>query len=222
MAPKRIWIMDGHNMIFAIPPLRQLQRSDRREEARLGLADRLERFALSRAERVLLVFDGNDLASGPHDPRKPLLEILYARRGEGAADRRIIHEAKALLARGHTVTVVTDDVQTLAGELPRGVHHLGVQAFWLEFIEPEAGEGGKTIEGDFSDVEREMLIRAAVAEPLPEPRRLVRPPRAGTSPAPGAERSDETMSDRIGRKREKGRLRQERRLGRRAKPGPRR
>ena len=221
MAPKRIWIMDGHNMIFAIPPLRQLQRSERREEARRGLADRLEPFALARGERVLIVFDGNDLASNPYDARKPLFETIYARRGEGAADRRIIHEAKLFLERGHSVTVVTDDERTLAGELPGGVHHLGVREFWLKFIEPEAGEGGKSIEGDFSDVEREM-IRAAVAEPVPVPRHLVAPSRAGSPPPPGARRSDETTPERISQKREKGRLRQERRLKRRTRPGPRR
>src|SRR5258706_11105622 len=176
MAPTRAWILDGHNIIFAIPPLRELQRSDRREEARRGLSDRLEPFALARGERVLLVFDGNDLASNPYEVRTPLFEILYARRGEGAADHRILHEAKLLLQRGLSVTVVTDDVQTLAGELPRGVHHLGVGAFWLKFIEPEAAEGGKRIEGDFSEVEREM-IRAALSEPLPEPHPPVGPTR---------------------------------------------
>lgn len=219
MAPKRVWIMDGHNMIFAIPPLRQLQRSDRREEARRGLSDRLERFALARGQKVLLVFDGNDQASDPYDARKSLFEIIYARRGEGAADLRILHEVKRLLERGLSVTVVTDDVQTLAGKLPREAHHLGVQAFWLRFIEPEAGEGGKRIEGDFSDVEREMLVRAAVTEPMPEPRRALPPPGAGGSPEAGTRRSRRSMSEGIQLKREKGRLRQERRLTRRPKPG---
>src|SRR6185295_12376268 len=191
MAAKRIWIMDGHNMIFAIPPLRQLQRSDRREEARRGLSDRLERFACDRGEKVLLVFDGNDLASNPYDARKPLIEILYARGGEGAADHRILHEAKRLLDTGFAVTVVTDDVRTLAGELPRAVQHLGVAEFWLKHIETTDGPGVKRIEGDFSEVEREM-IRAAVAEPAPEPGRPVRPLRTGTSPAVGTRSSEET------------------------------
>ena len=77
----RIWIMDGHNMIFAIPPLQRLQVSDRREEARRGLADRLEQFALVRGEKVLLVFDGNALPSNPDAARGPLFEIVYAPRG---------------------------------------------------------------------------------------------------------------------------------------------
>src|SRR2546428_13787871 len=88
MAPNRIWIMDGHNMIFAIRPLQELQVSDRREEARSGLADRLERFALARGEKVLVVFDGNDLPSNPGATRTPLLEPVSTRRGDGGADDR--------------------------------------------------------------------------------------------------------------------------------------
>src|SRR6267378_4484044 len=100
MASHRIWIMDGHNMIFAIRPLQRLQVSERREEARSSLADRLERFALARGEKVLVVFDGNELSSSPDALRKSLLETVYARRGEGAADERIIREARRCLERG--------------------------------------------------------------------------------------------------------------------------
>lgn len=230
MAPNRIWIMDGHNMIFAIRPLQQMQVSDRREEARSGLADRLERFALTRGEKVLVVFDGNELPSNPDTIRKPLFETVYTRRGEGVADDRIIHEARRCLERGLPVTVVTDDVNTLARELPRGVHHLGVQAFWLKYIEKDVGEGDKRVEGDFSDVEREMMTRAAMTEPEFEVRESVPPlARAGhgavASSDPGTRAraaGEEAMREQIRRKRERGHLRQERRLKRRAKPERRR
>jgi len=212
MAPKRIWIMDGHNMIFAIGPLQRLQVSDRREEARRGLAERLERFALTRGEKVLVVFDGNELPSNPDALRKPLFEMVYARRGEGSADERIIREARLCLGRGLLVTVVTDDVNTLAGKLPRGAHHLGVQAFWVKHIEKEVGEGGKQVEGDFSDVEREMLARASMIERVPEAHDSIPSPRAVRARAP-----EDAMRERISRKRERGRLRQERRLKRHAK-----
>ncbi len=217
MAPNRIWIVDGHNMIFAIRPLQRLQVSDRREEARSGLADRLERFALTRGEKVLVVFDGNALPSNPDAIRKPLFEAVYTRRGEGVADDRIIHEARRCLERGLLVAVVTDDLSTLARELPRGVQHLGVQAFWLKYIEKEVVEGGKRVEGDFSDVEREMMRRAAMTEPVPEVHERV------SDPGPRARAAgEEAMRERIRRKRERGRLHQERRLKRRAKPDRRR
>lgn len=222
MAANRIWIMDGHNMIFAIGPLQRFQVTDRREEARSGLVDRLERFALTRGEKVLVVFDGNELPSNPDAIRKPLLETVYTRRGDGVADDRIIHEARRCLERRLMVTVVTDDVNTLARELPRGVHHLGVQEFWLKYIEKDAGEEGKRVEGDFSDVEHEMLTRAATAEPV-LPVRRGHGTVASSDPATRARAAgEETLRERIRRKRESGRLRQERRLKRQAKPDRRR
>lgn len=226
MSPNRIWIMDGHNIIFAIPPLERLQVSDRREEARGRLTDRLERFALARGEKVLVVFDGNQMLSNPDAVRKPLFEVVYSRRGEGVADDRILHEARRCQERGLVVTVVTNDVQTLARDLPRGVIHLRVEAFWLKHIEKEAVEEGKRVEGDFSDLEREMLAQAAltdeafgVREPVPPVARTVRGAAASAGPGTRARAAgQETMRERVHRKRERGRLRQERRLKQRAKP----
>src|ERR1051325_7157239 len=97
MPPKRIWLMDGHNIIFAIPALEQLQVTDRREEARSSLAGRLERFALARGEKGHLVFHRHALPSSPEAPRMPLLEIVYSRRGEEVADDRILREARRCL-----------------------------------------------------------------------------------------------------------------------------
>ena len=230
MAANRIWIMDGHNMIFAIRPLQELQVSDRREEARSGLTERLDRFALARGEKVLIVFDGAEQPSNPDTLRKPLLEIVYARHGEGAADARIVREAGRCVEKGLVVTVVTNDVSTLASKLPRGVGRVGVREFWLKHIEKDIGDGGKKVEGDFSDVEREMMRRAATMEPVFEIRERAGPKaRAGhgsaASSGPGTHASaagKETRRDQILRKREQGRLRQERRLKRRAKPEPRR
>lgn len=215
MSPNRIWIMDGHNMIFTIPPLRQLQVSDRREEARAGLVDRLERFALARSEKVLVVFDGNTLPSNPDAVRKPLFETVYTPRGEGAADARILRDAARCLEQGLVVTVVTNDLHTLARKLPRGARHLRVEEFWLAHLERHRADGAKRVEedkrveGDFSDLEREMLAQAAAAEPAPR----VRP--AGVE-APRALTEQEATREQILRKRERGRLRQGRRLERRS------
>ena len=221
MPPNRIWIMDGHNMIFAIPGLQRLQVSDRREEARAGLADRLERFAMARGEKVLVVFDGNQMLSNPDAVDKPLFEVVYSRRGEGVADDRILHEARRCHERGLVVTVVTNDVQTLARDLPHGVLHLGVAEFWLKHIEKVTKQPGarghreddKRTKGDFSDLEREMLKQAALEEAA------LRRPDPGTRAVTSVE---EAKPDRLALKREQGRLRQARRLGRYAKPGRRR
>jgi predicted RNA-binding protein with PIN domain len=218
MAAQRVWIMDGHNMIFAIAGLESLQRSSRGGEARALLAERLEAFAHRTGERVLVVFDGNDLPSNLDAVSTPLFETVYARRGDQAADRRIVSESTRLAGRGVLVTVVTNDVNTLAIALPRAVRRLGVREFWLRHIERPQQADEKRVEGNFADIERALLDLAA-SEPVPAHRRGA--PTIPASAAPGAafraETPAETPADRLRRKRDRGRLRQERLLRQRSK-----
>jgi YacP-like NYN domain len=217
MSTRRVWIMDGHNMIFASPELRDLQNEGHGDEARRQLVVRLRRFAQTKSVDVLVVFDGNDLPWNPDVPREPFLEVVYAAPREGGADARILRAAGSGRKQGRPVTVVTDDVSTIAGRLPERVDHLGVQAFWLKYADDPAGRTIKRVEGDFSDIERELEALAAVAEPDPRVRRVSGPSRIG-APQSG----EEAARERIRRKRERGRLRQERLLKRRPKPGRRR
>jgi len=210
MVTRRIWIVDGHNMIFAIRRLQMLQEADHGEEARRQLVERLRRFAQTRRADVLVVFDGIDLPWNSDVLREPFLEVAFAARGEGGADARIIHAARSRQKQGRRVTVVTDDVSTLARNLPEEVDHLGVQAFRLKYLDDPAGRTSKRVEGDFSDVEKELEALAAAAEPEPRDHRPVGSPRTG------APRSGEGAArERIRRKKEKGRQRQERLLKRR-------
>jgi hypothetical protein len=123
------------------------------------------------------------------------------------------------------VTVVTNDVHTLAVRLPEGVIRTEVQAFWLKHIERADDPSSKRIEGDFSDMEREMMARAALAEPEPE---AVLAPAARPAPSdrtgkrPSVSADEVARGERIRRKKERGRLRQERRLKRRPKSDRRR
>jgi predicted RNA-binding protein with PIN domain len=210
MSMKRIWIMDGHNMIFAIGPLQRLQVSDRRDEARGALVDRLRRFAHRRGEQVLVVFDGIDLPRHPGAEQEPFLEIVYTRRSEGAADDRILRQARLGRERGLHVTVVTNDVRTLVVDLPKGVVHMDVPAFWAKHIEPPDRAADKRIEGDFSDVERELAALAVPLEPeSSRPARVERQPPASEEIA---------RAERMRSKKERGRRRQEHRLARQARP----
>ena len=206
---KRIWMVDGHNLIFAIRGLHEMQVSGRGDEARGALVDALRRFAQTRGEQVLVVFDGNELPRNPDVSREPFLETVYTRRSDGGADERIIHEAIRRAEQGQHVTVVTNDVHTLAVRLPKSVLRMKVHAFWLKHIERAADPAAKPIEGDFSDIERELEARAA----------LVRDD-ALKRPAPSS--AEARPAETIRRKKERGRLRQERRLRRRPKPGRRR
>src|SRR2546427_7971903 len=216
MVTRRIWIVDGHNMIFALRRLQGLQIAGHGDEARRELEERLRRFAQTKRQDVLVVFDGNDLPWNPDVLREPFFEVVYAAPREGGADARIIHAARSGQKQGRRVTVVTDDINTLARKLPERVDHLGVHVFRLKYMDHPADRPGKRVAGDFSDVEKELEALAAVGEPAQDSR-LVDPPR------PDAPQSEEkAVRERLGRKREKGRLRQERLLGRRPKPRRRR
>ena len=213
MVTRRIWIVDGHNMIFALRRLQGLQIAGHGDEARRELEERLRRFAQTKRQDVLVVFDGNDLPWNPDVLREPFFEVVYAAPREGGADARIIHAARSGQKQGRRVTVVTDDINTLARKLPERVDHLGVHVFRLKYMDHPADRPGKRVAGDFSDVEKELEALAAAAEPEPQGHRLVDSPRAD-APQSG----EEKVRERIRRKREKGRLRQERRLKRRPKP----
>jgi predicted RNA-binding protein with PIN domain len=212
MSGKRIWIVDGHNVIFAIPRLENLQVSGRGEDARRDLVDTLRRFALPRSQRVLIVFDGDDLARQPDVIREPLLEIGYARKRDGGADERIVREASSLLEQGHPVTVVTNDVNTLAVKLPSGVDHLEVRPFWRKYI--VGLQGAKRVEGDFSEVESELMALPAGAEPPAARTGKRESVRSAAGTGKLAAEAD-ARRERIIIKKARGRARQERLLKRR-------
>jgi predicted RNA-binding protein with PIN domain len=220
MAPGRVFILDGHNIIFALGGLQALQTSGRGAEARSRLVERLQAFAHRQGERVLVVFDGNELATNPDALRTPLFEIVYTRRGHQVADDRILSEARRRAEAGETVTVVTNDRNTLGNLLPRGVRRVGVREFWTTHIEPRPREEEKRVEGDFTDLEQAMLALA----PEERPGQAVRRPGSGSpaspAPAPGRPASAEVLRrEELRRKRERGRLRQQRLLKRRRPPG---
>jgi predicted RNA-binding protein with PIN domain len=214
----RHWILDGHNIIFAIGGLQTLQTSQRGTEARSLLVERLRTFAHQCGERVLVVFDGNELATDPDALRTGLFEVVYTRRGHQVADDRILSEARRSAQRGDAVTVVTNDRNTLGNLLPRGVRRIGVREFWLTHIEPRPREEEKPARGDFADIEQALLA----LPPDERPRKLRARAASGTAAPgesrPGSSASPETLRrEALGRKRERGRLRQERLLKRRPK-----
>ena len=231
MSSGRLFILDGHNILMAFEDLRHLQATDRGEEARRLLEERLEEFANQGAKRVLLVFDGGDRGAavrsrqgGAGSRAAARFEVVYSR-GDGGADRLILDEVRRRAEQGEAVTVVTDDVATLAVALPRGVRHLGVREFWMAHIEVPAEDDEKPAAGDFSDIERDLLALGQ-AEQVPRPG--TRPGQEDARPdapdsADQAVRSpalsgEALRQEELRRRRERGRLRHERRLKRRPRP----
>jgi hypothetical protein len=114
------------------------------------------------------------------------------------------------------VTVVTDDVWTLADYLPRGVRRLSVREFWQLHIQSPEDEEDKRIEADFSAIEEALL--ALESHSPPGHRDRCRP--LGTSRVTDISSStgSGTGQNEIRAKRERGRLRHERMVKRRGRP----
>ena len=227
----QVWIIDGHNLIFQVPHLKDLQVSGRRTEARRELEQLLLVFASERREEVVIVYDGNSKPGNPDTIQEQFLRTTYSLGfPEEVADHRILY-----LARQHgshqKVCVVTSDVRTLARELDSSVTHLSVGEFWSRHISAAPPGGSKEVSGDYSDIEAEFLRRdreaGPEAAPTPQPRRsrgIAAPPPAPTmdvaTPSgksagkPAAGPSETAQQEQTRLKKERGRLRQARRLAR--------
>jgi hypothetical protein len=97
------------------------------------------------------------------------------------------------------------------------VRRLGVREFWLTHIEPPPREEEKRIAGDFSDIEQALL--ALPPDDRPRQVRAGAPPGASASGDAAASKrplsAEETRRQELQRKRDRGRLRQQRLLKRR-------
>lgn len=231
MKKNRVWIIDGHNLIFQVPHLKDLQVSGRRTEARRELEQLLLVFASERQEEVIIVYDGNSKPGNPDTIQERFLRTTYSLGfPEEVADHRILY-----LARQHgsdqNVCVVTSDVRTLAKELDSTVAHLSVGEFWSRHICKAPPAHAKEVRGDYSDIEAEFLRRdheaGPEAAPAARPRRsrgIVAPPPAPTrdvatppgksARTPAAGPSEAARQEQVRLKKERGRLRQARRLAR--------
>lgn len=221
----RIWIVDGHNLIFHIPHLEELQSSGRRGEARRRLEDMLRAFAGSSGERMVVVYDGNRMEGNPDMIREEDFQTFYALPPE-EADDRIVYFCRQFMKEGLRVRVVTSDLRTLKKNLPEGVSHVTAREFHSQDLRPRRTEG-KSVRGDFSDVEAELLRRAEESSRrVPKPPRPRKPPPDRTPPPPPAPEPtpekqpsltmppmSEDAREAIRRKKERGKRRQNRRHG---------
>jgi predicted RNA-binding protein with PIN domain len=226
MTRPRLWIVDGHNVIFQLPFLEELQTSGRKREARELLEMHLLDMARRLGERVQVVYDGNRMEANPDARREVLLETFYTCPPEQADDRIVFLACKGQ-REGFRVVVVTDDVHTLAPHLPSDTHRMGVAAFAERFLRTPAPPPEKPSAGDFQDVEEALRERArempavdtrgptasaptAAQEPPRRPARPSAPPQAPLRCPPMSPEAREALR----RKKERGRRRQERRLRR--------
>ena len=167
---RRLWIVDGHNAIFALPALQRLQREGERQQARRKLEGLLQPFAQQLERPLVVVYDGNAMLPNPDAVSSGQLQTLYSQPPE-EADDRIAFLAEQASSRGETVTVVTDDRGTLGVRLPEPVQVLAVGVFCDRYLCRESDseteekrlprEDARAIEGLFLSRQEEIETRAA-------------------------------------------------------------
>ncbi|MCK4412030.1 MAG: NYN domain-containing protein [Candidatus Eisenbacteria sp.] len=157
---QRSWILDGHNMIFALPQLAALQEGGEKARARDQLEALLLPFAAARGF-LTVVYDGNRLPPDPDARETPYLRVVFSHPPQDADDR-IVELATRDNLRGLQVTVVTNDRRSLIPRLPQGVDTLGIETFHRRLVgrRPAAAEAD---EKRFSPAEAEALAAEVLA-----------------------------------------------------------
>lgn len=151
------WLVDGHNLLFAMPDLERLQRDGKRSEARAELQARLESFGRAIGRQVWVVFDGAEGFPSRDSFRSPHLETVYSN-PPAEADDQICALAEQWVRSGEPVAVVTSDRKTLVPRLPELARPISSKRF-LDLLRRCTRAPEKWI-ADVSDVERALLERS--------------------------------------------------------------
>ncbi len=160
--PERfLWIVDGHNAIFAVSEWEGLQVEGRRRDARMSLEGSLETFGRAAGTQVYVVYDGNHMERNPDAVDRLHLHTEYSLPPE-EADDRIRFVASRALQEGRHPVVVTSDRRTLADSLPPGVRWMEVRVFFRLVRARRLRRPEKWVpEGmEMDDVERFFLSRS--------------------------------------------------------------
>ncbi len=166
--PERfLWIVDGHNAIFAVSEWEGLQVEGRRKDARVSLEGSLEAFGRAAGTQVCVVYDGNHMERNPDAVDRLHLHSEYSLPPE-EADDRIRFVAGRALRDGRRPVVVTSDRKTLADSLPEGIRWMEVRTFFRLVRGRRLRRPEKWIPDgmEMDDVERFFLSRS----PHPEDR----------------------------------------------------
>jgi len=173
--PKRYrWFVDGHNAIFAHPPLEALQTGAEKSQARRILESMCDRFAAAHGIEVTVVYDGNQIAENPDAGRRGRVIIQYSLRPDEEADDRIVLLASESVRRGAKVAVVTGD-RALGKRLPSGAIRIEPMELFRRLQSVEKGQGDDRPPGDYSDIEAHFIALERARETVSKPRKLQTP-----------------------------------------------
>lgn len=106
---KQLLIVDGYNMIGALPELVQLKKQERLEDARELLLSRLSNYAKYEGLEIIVVFDAQLVPGIQQTYKKYLLTVVFTKEDE-TADSYIERLAGEKNDRLTQVTVATSDL----------------------------------------------------------------------------------------------------------------
>jgi predicted RNA-binding protein with PIN domain len=152
------WIVDGHNLLFAMPDLERLQLEGRRAEARARLEERLEAFGRAIGRQVWVVFDGGEGHPPGDAVRSPHLKSIYSN-PPAEADDQICTLATQWVRAGEKVAVVTSDRRTLVPRLPAAARPIAAKQF-AAMMRRSTRAPEKWVSADLGDIERALLERS--------------------------------------------------------------
>lgn len=132
---QRLWIIDGHNLIFALPTTNRLQRNGEGQSARAELERILAPFTRILSRNLVIVYDGNELLPNPDAGEHRGFQILFSQPPEEEADDRIIFLAQQACSRNESVTIVTDDRRTLTSRLPLAAQVVAIAEFRQRYLQ---------------------------------------------------------------------------------------
>ena len=156
-----VWILDGHNLIFASARWGRLHRTGDGQRAREELEEWAESFGRAAGVQPHVVFDGADTATRPAR-NLPNLRVSYA--GPPAeADDLIRILANAELQARRSVCVVTSDLRTLGASLGDEIRLLSVPEFRKLHARVVRTPEKWLRSGSLDDVERHFLAGSPFA-----------------------------------------------------------
>ena len=134
--PVQVMVIDGYNLIFAMPEYAELAR-DSLETARNVLMDRLCGYAAYTGREVVLVFDGWKVPGNPGDKQEHHnIKVVFTREketGDAWIERFI-----AQIGKNQQVRVVSSDWLVQLSAVHKGVLRVSAREFGLELADVDA------------------------------------------------------------------------------------
>lgn len=212
------WIIDGHNLLLTHydPESDPGSTPNTHAEVRQELEEAVERFAVRNRLHACIIFDGIRQPQGhPGTRNDPHLEVLYADPPAEADDLICQRAERCRNDGGLPPIVVTSDRKTLVPRLT-GLRVVSSSDFFRVLQSVDSSPSSGKPEFRDPELERMFLELEKDLEPPPAPPEPVARP----APAVPAPRPDPRAG--LAAKKEKGKLKQMRRLANRRKKNPRR